>query len=480
MTPGCYAGNFQPRRVGPTDVSLKAARQVPSVGELLQSVEVNALSARYGRAQTREALRAELAGLRARLLHGEPVGGALELPALAARVGAQLDARRSGTLVSLINCTGVILHTNLGRAPVARSALAAALEAGARYSNLEFDLERGGRGSRTAHVEPVLCRLTGAEAALVVNNGAAAVLLVLSALARGGEVVTSRGELVEIGGGFRIPEVIAQSGARLVEVGTTNRTRLADYEAAIGPDTRVILKSHTSNYRILGFTESVERAALAALAEKHGLPLVEDLGSGTLVDLARFGLPGEPSVQECVRGGAHAVCFSGDKLLGGPQAGIVLGRRELVATLRKHPLLRALRVDKLTLGALCATLALYENDRALREVPVLRMLGAPLPELRRRARRVIRGLYGLPGVLCAMAQDQSLPGGGSLPLATLPTAVVRLCAQHLSCAALAKACLAQRPAVVGRVRDGALVLDMRTVADDEVRPLVSSLKAALA
>jgi L-seryl-tRNA(Ser) seleniumtransferase len=454
------------------------ARQLPSMAKVLDSPELDTLCGHYGRAPTVAALRGILSGLRERLEAGEPVDGSAALPALALQLRAALAAR---ALVPVINATGVVLHTNLGRAPLAPAAVAAVGAVARGYSNLEFDLGTGERGSRIAHVEPVLRRLTGAEAALVANNGAAAVLLALTALARGGEVLVSRGELVEIGGGFRIPEVIAQSGARLVEVGTTNRTRLADYERALGPQTRVILKTHPSNYRILGFTEAVPRESLAGLAHARGLALVEDLGSGALVDMARFGLPAEPTVQDCVRDGADVVCFSGDKLLGGPQAGIAVGRERWIEPLRRHPLMRALRSDKLTLAALGATLALYEGPSAVHgEVPVLRMLGAPLEQVRRRARRAKRALARVPGLWCEVSEEDSVPGGGALPLATLPTAVLRLRAQAMSCQSLADACLAQRPAVVGRLRDDAWLLDLRTVEDSDVRPMAASVRRALA
>jgi L-seryl-tRNA(Ser) seleniumtransferase len=454
------------------------ARQLPSIAKILRSAEVEALCGRYGRAPTVATLRGVLSALRARLEAGEPIDGAAGVPALALHLRAALEAR---ALAPVINATGVVLHTNLGRAPLAPAAIAAVGAVARGYSNLEFDLQAGERGSRTAHIEPLLRRLTGAEASLVANNGAAAVLLALTALARGGDVLVSRGELVEIGGGFRIPEVIAQSGARLVEVGATNRTRLADYERALGPQTRVILKTHPSNYRILGFTESVPREPLAALAHAHGLAFVEDLGSGALIDMARFGLPAEPTVQDCIRDGADVVCFSGDKLLGGPQAGIALGRERWIEPLRCHPLMRALRSDKLTLAALGATLALYEDPSTVQgEVPVLRMLGTPLDQVRRRARRARRALAGVPGLTCEVSEEDSVPGGGTLPLATLPTAVLRLRAQSMSCQSLASACLAQRPAVVGRLRGDALLLDLRTVEDSDVRPMAASVRRALA
>jgi L-seryl-tRNA(Ser) seleniumtransferase len=346
----------------------------------------------------------------------------------------------------------VIVHTNLGRAPLAPSALARVGAVGGAYSNLELDLDTGARGSRQAHVADALRRLTGAEAALVVNNNAAAVLLALAALAEGGEVLVSRGELVEIGDGFRIPDVLVRSGARMVEVGTTNRTRASDYESAIGPETALLLRVHQSNYRIVGFTASVTTGDLARIAKRAGLPLVDDLGSGSLLDVGD-----EPTAAESVAAGADLVCFSGDKLLGGPQAGIVVGRADLVERLRRHPLQRALRADKLTLAALEGTLELFSDPpRARREVPVLRMLDEPLEEVRARAER----LAGLVGG--EVEETVARVGGGALPLAELPSAA---CAIE---EALAVQLRLGEPPVVGIVRDGRLLLDARTLRAEEI------------
>jgi L-seryl-tRNA(Ser) seleniumtransferase len=343
----------------------------------------------------------------------------------------------------------VIVHTNLGRAPLAHEALERVREVARGYSNLELDLATGERGSRQDHVASLVRRLTGAEAALVVNNNAAAVLLALAALAEGREVVVSRGELVEIGDGFRIPEVLARSGARLVEVGTTNRTRAADYESAIGPETALLLRVHQSNFRVVGFTELPRPAEVAAVAHRHGLPLVDDLGSGVLAQL-----PGEPSAKESLAAGADLVCFSGDKLLGGPQAGVVVGRAELVERLRRHPLQRALRADKLTLAALEGTLRLYLD--APSRVPVLRMLGDDVAAVLARAER----LAGLVGG--TVEETVARVGGGALPLAELPSFA---CAIEEDLAAQLRL---GEPPVVGIVRDGRLLLDCRTLADDEI------------
>src|SRR5437868_10407838 len=328
---------------------------------------------------------------------------------LVERVELELAAARGARLRRAINATGVIIHTNLGRAPLAREALERVGTVAGGYSNLEYDLREGGRGSRQDHVAPILRRLTGAEAALVVNNNAAAVMLALAALAEGREVVVSRGELIEIGDGFRIPDVLARSGARLREVGTTNRTRAADYERAVGPETAALLRVHQSNFRVVGFTEQPAVAELAAVARRHGVPLVDDLGSGVLV-----ALEGEPSARESLAAGADLVCFSGDKLLGGPQAGVVVGRAELVERLRRHPLQRAVRADKLTLAALEGTLALYaEPELAAREVPVLRMLGEPAEAVRAPAARLAEAVGG------EVEETVACVGGGALPLAEI-------------------------------------------------------------
>src|SRR6188474_1509167 len=357
---------------------------------------------------------------------------------LAERLRKELDAARTARLRRALNATGVIVHTNLGRAPLAKAALERVHEVGRSYSNLEYDLSAGARGSRQDHVAGILRRLTGAEAALVVNNNAAAVLLALAALAEGREVIVSRGELIEIGDGFRIPDVLTRSGARLVEVGTTNRTRAADYEQAIGPETAVLLRVHQSNFRVVGFTEQPRVEELAAVARRHALPLVDDLGSGVL-----GALTDEPSAREALAAGADLVCFSGDKLLGGPQAGIVAGRADLVERLRRHPLQRALRADKLTLAALEGTLALYlEPERAAREVPVLRMLHEPLETVRARAERLAAAVGG------EVEETVARVGGGALPLAELPSFA---CAIEEELAAPLRG---GQPPVVGVIRDG--------------------------
>jgi L-seryl-tRNA(Ser) seleniumtransferase len=361
----------------------------------------------------------------------------------------------------VLNATGVLVHTNLGRAPLADAALARVTEVGSGYSNLEYDLERGDRGSRQEHLVPLLRRLTGAEAALVVNNNAAAVLLALAALAEGREVIVSRGELIEIGDGFRIPDVLARSGARLVEVGTTNRTRASDYERALGPETALLLRVHQSNFRVVGFSERPRLEELADVARRHKLPLVDDLGSGALVRVGD-----EPTPAESLRAGADLVCFSGDKLLGGPQAGVVVGRAELVEKLRRHPLQRALRADKLTLAALEGTLAVALDASRRGEIPVLRMLDEPLEAVLARADRLARLVGG------EVEETVARVGGGALPLFELPS---------FACAieeALGEPLRLGEPPVVGIVRDGRLLLDCRTLAEAEVDEAAAAVLAA--
>jgi L-seryl-tRNA(Ser) seleniumtransferase len=422
-------------------------RDLPSVDELAR-VAADPLAV--------DAARAVLARAREEIRAGAEPGD------LAARLQAELDAARRPTLRRVLNATGVIVHTNLGRAPLPAAALEHALEAGRGYSNLEYDLAEGARGSRQDHVAAILRRLTGAEGALVVNNNAAAMLLALAALAERGEVLVSRGELIEIGDGFRIPDVLARSGASLVEVGTTNRTRIADYERAVNERTALILRVHQSNFRVVGFAEQPGLNELAGVARRHELPLLDDLGSGALVDIVD-----EPTARMSLAAGADLVCFSGDKLLGGPQAGIVVGRADLVDRLRRHPLHRALRIDKLSLAALEGTLLLYlEPKRALHEVPVLRMLNEDVQAVRARAERLAAALGG------DVEETVAKMGGGALPLVDLPSFA---CAVEESLAAPLRD---QVPAVVGRVRDGRLLLDCRTLDDAEADEVAAAVLAA--
>lgn len=449
--------------------------QLPSIDRLLQRSTVQGWVARYGRDLTLTALREAQEALRQALLGGQPLGDDLEAEALA-HADEALRRATTPTLRPVINATGVVLHTNLGRAPLSDATLAAMRAAGEGYSNLEFDLEAGQRGSRYVHAESLLCRLTGAEAALVVNNNAGAVLLTLSALAAGRKVIISRGQLVEIGGGFRVPEVLAQSGARLVEVGTTNRTYARDYEAALDDEAAALLRVHASNFRISGFTAQPALEELVQLTHSRGLWLLDDLGSGTLLDTAPLGLAHEPTVQESVAAGADVITFSGDKLLGGPQAGFILGRRELIARLRRFPLTRALRVDKTTLAGIQATLLHYLKGEALREVPIWRMLALSPEEIAARSHSFLAALGAL-GARCDLLAGLSMIGGGSLPGETLPTTLIAL--PPGDAGEQARRLRAGEPSVVARIADGRVLLDLRTVLPREETALVERVKAAL-
>ena len=443
-------------------------RQLPSVDRLLSEEAVQALIAVYGRRQTVGGLREALDQVRDELRAGADVP---DVVALAARAGAHLRERLAPTLRPVINATGVIIHTNLGRAPLS-AATRVAMEAVSRgYSTLEYDLQAGRRGQRTVHAERLLCELTGAESALVVNNNAGAVLLALTGLAQGRGVVISRGQLVEIGGGFRVPDVMVQSGARLIEVGTTNRTHLRDYVAALETheDAALILRAHHSNFRVMGFTAEPGLTQLVALGEEHDLAVMDDLGSGALLDTAPYGLMHEPMVQESVAAGAAVVCFSGDKLLGGPQAGVIVGQARYVDPLKRHPLARALRADKLCLVGLQATLLHYLKDEAIEEIPVWRMMATPLEDVERRARQWRRNLRRAD-VPAELVDGQSTVGGGSLPGETLPTKLVALPVEHPD--RVAAALRAADPPVVARIEGERVVLDPRTVLAEEERDLV--------
>ena len=426
-------------------------RDLPSVDELLRDEQLAAEPHELAVVAARAVLD------RAR----EEIRSGASPRSLVHAVLAELSGAREPSLRRVLNATGVLVHTNLGRAPLAEAALARVLEVGRGYSNLEYDLERGERGSRQDHLASLLGRLTGAEAALVVNNNAAAVLLALAALAEGREVVISRGELIEIGDGFRIPEVLARSGARLIEVGTTNRTRAADYERAIGPETAILLRVHQSNFRVVGFSERPQLGELAEVSRRHDLPLVDDLGSGAL-----WAVGDEPTPAESLRAGADIVCFSGDKLLGGPQSGVVVGRADLVERLRRHPLQRALRADKLTLAALEGTLSVALDPATRDEIPVLRMLHEPLETVRARAERLAALVGG------KVEETVARVGGGALPLAELPSAA---CAVE---EVLADPLRRGEPPVIVVVRDGRALLDCRTLTDAEIEEVAAAVAAA--
>jgi L-seryl-tRNA(Ser) seleniumtransferase len=454
-----------------------AYRGLPSVDRLLSDSRVGALTSEYGAPTVTDLARQHLDDLRQAIAAGQPCPPFDE-------IASSLVERAASTLAPslrpVINATGVIIHTNLGRAPLSDEALAAMVAVGRGYSNLEFDLEEGERGSRFVHLETLLCRLTGAEAAIAVNNNASALLLALSALAQGREVIVCRGQLVEIGGGFRIPDVMRQSGARLVEVGTTNRTYLHDYEEAIGEDTAALMRVHTSNFRLTGFTHSVPLAELAALAHQRSLLLFDDLGSGCLLDTRPFGLAAEPTPQESLTAGADLVLFSADKLLGGPQAGIILGRRDLVSILGRHPMARAVRLDKTSIAGLAATLLHYLRGEAPSKVPVWRMIAAPLTDLERRAHRWARACRraGLPA---RVVEGRSMVGGGSLPEESLPTRLLALGGDgSLDVEALARRLREGEPPVVARIERDTLLLDPRTVDPRQDRILLKALHTALA
>jgi L-seryl-tRNA(Ser) seleniumtransferase len=458
-------------------------RQIPSVDELLALPRLSELAKRADRNLVVEVTRAVLSNLRARIAGESNVAviglGATSVEELITNEVARILAR---SLQPVINATGVILHTNLGRAPLTESAVEEFRRTATQYSNLEYDLEAGARGKRDVHTSELMTRLTGAEAAIVVNNCAAAVLVTLAAFARGGEVIVSRGELIEIGDGFRIPEIMEQSGALLREVGTTNRTRLADYEIAISEKTRLLLRVHPSNFKVTGFTDKPSLEELVALSQRSSIPLVEDLGSGCLTDLSEHGIT-EPTVRQSIDADVGIVTFSGDKLLGGPQAGIIAGKKDLIARVRKHPLFRALRVDKLTIAALEATLGAYLRA-AWDEIPTMRMIRMTPQELKRRSENFIRELrpeLPLDEVEIDIVDGASLAGGGSTPTQSLPSKVIRIASARYSAAKLEQRLRRARAgiSVIARVEDERLILDLRAVFPEQEPLLVKTLASAL-
>ena len=461
---------------------MSTLRRIPGIEQLRQRETIRTIETRYGRAAVVVALRQETAALRATLT--ENPGAVRDADDAARQIERGLETRLARafapSLRPVINGTGVIVHTNLGRAPLALPGIERIAAIAAGYSNLEYDIGAGLRGSRTTHASTLLTRLTGAEAAAVVNNNAAAMLLTLAALATGREVIISRGELVEIGGGFRIPDVLRQSGARLREVGTTNRTRPADYAAAITDRTALILRVHPSNFRIEGFTERPALADVVAIGERYGIPVVEDLGSGNLFD----GPEGpdapplrEPTVRESVDAGVAVCCFSGDKLLGGPQSGIIVGTASAVDQVRTHPLMRALRVDKLTLAALEATLIEHAAGRATDTVPVARMIAVTPAELDARAQAIVKQLAGTPGLTVTPQESEAAIGGGSTPGVTIPSVAVRVEVQASSASRIDAALRACAHPIVGRIVDDRLLLDLRTVRPEEDALVVEALSA---
>jgi L-seryl-tRNA(Ser) seleniumtransferase len=457
-------------------------RVIPSIEQLRQREAMRALETRYGRTALLDALRAETAGLRDRLASGRIAAVTVDEAIQEIELGAETRLRTAmrPSLIRVINATGVIVHTNLGRAPLSEAALDRISAVAGGYTNLEYDVARGTRGRRDVHAAQLIARLTGAEAAVVVNNNAAATLLVLAALAGGREVIISRGELVEIGGGFRVPDVMAQSGAVLREVGTTNRTRANDYAAAISDRTALILRVHPSNFKIVGFTERPALEELVALGRRFNVPVAEDLGSGWLGWPLREELPealrDEPIVSESIGAGADVVCFSGDKLLGGPQAGIIAGRRDALDRIRQHPLMRALRVDKLTYAALEATLEAHAIGRGQDDVPVQRMLRMGQAEIGRRADALAAAL-NQSGWTARVIDGVSTVGGGSAPGSELPTRLVELQRDGLSADQIEAHLRSLDPPVIARVQDDRLTLDLRTVSVDEQELLVTLLRA---
>ncbi len=459
-------------------------KQLPKMDDILLALEKKGAFAQDGRDYIVAAARTVVAALRESIL--APGGKAAKIPPLdviVGRVEEKLAAMRQFRLRKVVNATGVVLHTNLGRSPLCQDALARIIEVAGSYSNLEYDLEKGERGLRYSHVRDLLCTLTGAEEVLVVNNNAAAVLLVLDTLAKGRESIVSRGELVEIGGEFRIPDIMERSGATLREVGTTNRTRVVDYERAVSERTGLLMKVHTSNFRIVGFTEEASLEALVSLGGKYGIPVMDDLGSGCMIDLEPFGLGGEPTVREVMRTGVDVVTISGDKLLGGPQAGIVLGKKEIMADVIRNPLNRALRIDKLTLAALEATLVQYLHpDQAAREIPTLRALMMPFPEVAQRAKKLAAMLRraDIPGLGLTLKKDVSAVGGGALPLREIETMLVGVVCAGLSAVRLEEKLRRLDVPVIARIDGDEVLFDVRTVRDDEFAVIRDGLKTIAA
>ena len=448
-------------------------RKIPKVDELLRSAYLAEALHLYGDHAVTEAVRAELDALRQGILQ-QQITSMPEQGALCQQITKRAQRASLPSFRHVINGTGILLHTNLGRACLSEKASRAVYDASKAYSNLEYDLATGKRGSRYSHVENILCRLTGAESALVVNNNAAAVLLVLSALTQGGQVPVSRGELVEIGGSFRIPEIMEACGAQLKEVGATNKTHLYDYERAINENTRALMKVHTSNYRIVGFSETPALSDLVELGHRYNLPVIEDLGSGCLLDLNRFGIHGEPTVQDSLKAGVDVVSFSGDKLLGGPQAGIILGKKQYLDILKKHPLNRAMRVDKMTLAALEATLQSYEQGAA-EEIPVIGMLSAREDALHQKA-ALLANLLTEAGIAADIVPTEGRVGGGSVPNQILPSYAVALDGNVE--ALEEKLRLGMQP-IIGRIHEGRYLLDVRTLFEADFPVILEALKEAV-
>lgn len=449
-------------------------RALPKIDEMLKDPRIVERLESTPRSIALDALRFAIDQERARVLSG---GHEVDVDGIMAAALAHMAQRNQPSLRRVINATGVIVHTNLGRSILSPAATAAVAEVAGGYSTLEYDVESGERGSRHVHVESLICKLTGADAAMAVNNNAAAVMLGIAALARGGEAIVSRGQLVEIGGSFRIPDIMAESGAKMVEVGSTNKTHLADYEKAITPETKLLLKVHSSNFKVVGFTEEVDLVELVALGASKDIPVFEDQGSGVLLDLRPYGLPYEPTVGESIACGVPLVSCSGDKLLGGPQAGILAGSQEVISRLKRHPMARALRLDKMTLAALEVTLRTYlDPERALAEIPTLRMITTPVETVRKRAQALAAAIEVCTESFDVVVQDSiARAGGGALPLADIPTAVVALLPREGNVVELESRLRLGSPSIIARIKEDRLMLDPRTLSDDELDIVAQSL-----
>jgi len=459
-------------------------RQLPSVDEALKDERVRAWVERFPRVLVVDAIRTALDRKRKEVLDGSRSTREvdLSLTAVLDAAGSVLRKLSEPSLRPLINATGVVVHTNLGRSLLSEAALQRIIEVNRSYSNLEYDIAAGERGKRYTHIEGILTRLTGAEAATAVNNNAAAVLLCLNTLAKGKEAIVSRGELVEIGGSFRVPEVMERSSAVLREVGSTNKTHLKDYEKAINPNTGLLLKVHTSNYKIVGFTKEVTPAELAILGKKHKIPVMWDLGSGSFLDLASYGVGDEPTVKQAMDAGVDVLTFSGDKLLGGPQAGMILGKKQFLDPIRSNPLARALRIDKMTLAALEATLTQYlDEEKAIREIPTLWMLTQPLSEIERKAELLASGIksIGDTRLIIAIQDDLSQTGGGALPTGKLPTRVVAVGHRGLSANQIESRLRLGDPPVIARIKEGMVLFDPRTLNDGEIGKIIEAMTRIL-
>jgi L-seryl-tRNA(Ser) seleniumtransferase len=455
-------------------------KKIPAVDKLLSSQRILEISNKLPKRLLHESLDEILSELRAAIRSEDDFDpGRLDPERITAEAAARAEARAEASLKSVVNATGVVIHTNLGRSLLSEKILDKFREVASHYSNLEYDLLSGRRGSRYVHVEGILKELTGAEAALVVNNNAAAVFITLETLAKGRQVLVSRGQLIEIGGSFRIPDVMARSGAVMVEVGTTNKTHLRDYRDAINPDTALLLKVHTSNFKVIGFTEEVPLSELVALGEQHGIPVMEDLGSGCLVDLTAYGLSKEPSVTEVITQGADVVTFSGDKLLGGPQAGIILGKKDILDRIKKNPINRAVRIDKFTLVALEETLRLYRDEpSAVREIPTLKMLFEPYRALAQKAMQLVEHIGEIPkrNFRLSLVDGMSKPGGGSLPQVELPSRLVCLAPEAMSATDIETRLRANNPPVISRVEKDRVLFDVRTLQPSDAAVIVEAVR----